>query len=144
MGRVVFNCLIIAVSVISVPILGFLISSEYKKSVTKGWKVIRAICLVLCLAFVVLAVLSLDWNGKPILTGELKEVRTRGSFRSVWDRYVIVIIADDGKEYSVESIPPVNGFLMDGVDDLPLGARYEVYGSTVHRGFFYAISPVSE
>lgn len=139
MGRVVFNCLLIAVSVLAVWVLGFLIPTAYKKSVTKGWKAVRAICLVLCLAFVVLAVLSLDWNGQPIVTGELKEVRTRGGLRGNWDRYLIVIIADDGKEYTIESVSPVNGWLMDGVKDLQLGSRYEIYGSTIHREFFYAI-----
>lgn len=141
MGRVVFNILIVAVLAISVWVLVFVLPSEYRKSVEKGWKVIRVICLVLCVAMIALAVTSLDWNGKPIVKGELKEVRRTGwRLRGFWEMYEIVIIANDGKEYTVES----NEWFIDGVEDLSIGSRYEVYGSTINRAFFYSIKPISE
>lgn len=144
MGIIVFNGLIVAILAISVWVTVFVLPSEYRKSVEKGWKVIRVICHVLCVAMIALAVSSLDWNGKPIVTGELKEVRILGSYGGFWDRYMIVIIADDGKEYTVDSVSKVGGLLLDGVEDLPIGSRYEVYGSTITRAFFYSIKPVSE
>ena len=141
MGRAVFNILIVAILAISVWVLVFVLPSEYRKSVEKGWKVIRVVCLVLCVAMIALAVTSLDWNGKPIAKGELKEVhRTGWRLRGFWEMYEIVIIANDGKEYTVES----NEWFIDGVEDLLLGSRYEVYGSTINRAFFYSIKPVSE
>lgn len=141
MGIIVFNGLIVAILAISVWVLVFVLPSEYRKSVEKGWKVIRVICLVLCVAMIALAVTSLDWNGKPIAKGELKEVRRTGwRLRGYWEMYEIVIIANDGKEYTVES----NEWFIDGVEDLSIGSRYEVYGSTINRAFFYSIKPVSE
>ena len=141
MGIIVFNGLIVAILAISVWVLVFVLPSEYRKSVEKGWKVIRVICLVLCVAMIALAVTSLDWNGKPIAKGELKEVRRTGwRLRGYWETYEIVIIANDGKEYTVES----NEWFIDGVEDLSIGSRYEVYGSTINRAFFYSIKPISE
>ena len=144
MGRAVFNILIIAVLAISVWVLVFVLPLAYKKSVEKGWKVIRVICLVLCAAMIALAVTSLDWNGKPIAKGELIEVHTRGSRYGMWDRYVIVLETDDGKQLSIESVSKADGLLIDGVEDLSIGSRYEVHGSTINRAFFYSIKPVSE
>ena len=141
MGIIVFNGLIVAILAISVWVLVFVLPSEYRKSVEKGWRVIRVICLVLCVAMIALAVTSLDWNGKPIVKGELKEVRRTGwRLRGFWEMYEIVIIANDGKEYTVES----NEWFIDGVEDLSIGSRHEVYGSTINRAFFYSIKPISE
>ena len=51
---------------------------------------------------------------------------------------------DDGKQLSIESVSKADGLLIDGVEDLSIGSRYEVHGSTINRAFFYSIKPVSE
>ena len=144
--RVFFNLLLAAICVISVIMCCVVLPGEYRKSVKKGWKAVRIIGFVLAAGMLVLATLSMDYTGKPCVTGELIEVRFRGVSHSVFDRCELVVKTEDGTEYHIEeiaSVPPW-GKSRKEAEDLSVGSTYRVYGSTVTRAFFYAVELVPD
>ena len=144
MGRVWFNLFIAAICAIGAIMLCLVLPREYKKAKLKGWKVVQMIGCVLFAAMLVLAVLSMDYTGKPCVTGELTEVRVLGSHAGTHDRYELVFLTEDGKKYFVQSLERVSARSAKDVENLSIGSTYRVYGSTVTRGFFYAVEPVPE
>ena len=144
MSRFVFNCIIVVICVVAIIGIGIIIPHEYKKSVKKGWKVIKILGCILSVAIALLMFLSLDWSGNACTTGQLKKVHTRGSFAGIYNRYEITIQAENGKLYTIQSIAPTYGKSMREIDKMSVDSSYKVYGSTITKSFFYAITPTSE
>lgn len=144
MSRLMFNCLIIVVCMMVSITTAIIIPAEFRKSVKRFHTSVQVIGILIAAALLVFMFFSLDYTGVPAITGEVAEIRVRGSFAGIYDRYEIILTDSDGNRHTFQSAFRVSGSSSDMMSGVEAGGYYEIYGSTYLDAFFYSIKPLKQ